>query len=309
MQQIHAINFAPFAPRGAFAGPEAAGELCRMQALTGADAVIFCPGAVQTGPFVEEIDFTGRHTTSDEELLAMTQLAHDRGMRVFWKPAVNCLDGTWRARISFFDHDVPCETKWSGWFASYQAFQLHFAALAQQAGADMLILGCEMTQAERREAEWRRLIAAVRSVYAGAVSYNCDKYGEEHVSWVGRPGRDRLQRLLPHRPDRPESGPDRAGGPAFPEAFLLCRGRLHADRGLCGRPQQLGAAGRAGPGRTGPLVQRPFDGLPGQTLVWRHRLLGLAAAGPCGSRPVRLYPGACAGSDPRILLCREMKVT
>ena len=118
MQQIHAINFAPFAPRGAFAGPEAAGELCRMQELTGADAVIFCPGAVQTGPFVEEIDFTGRHTTSDEELLAMTQLAHDRGMRVFWKPAVNCLDGTWRARISFFDHDVPCETKWSGWFAS-----------------------------------------------------------------------------------------------------------------------------------------------------------------------------------------------
>ena len=183
MQQIHAINFAPFAPRGAFAGPEAAGELCRMQELTGADTVIFCPGAVQADPFVEELDFTGRHTTSDQELLAMTQLAHSRGMRVFWKPTVNCLDGTWRARISFFDHDVPCETKWSGWFAYYQAFQMHFAALAQQAGADLLILGCEMTQAEHRETEWRRLIAAVRSVYGGAVSYNCDKYGEEHVSW------------------------------------------------------------------------------------------------------------------------------
>ena len=64
----------------------------------------------------------------------MTQLAHSRGMRVFWKPTVNCLDGTWRARISFFDHDVPCETKWSGWFASYQAFQMHFAALAQNEG-------------------------------------------------------------------------------------------------------------------------------------------------------------------------------
>lgn len=134
MQQIHAINFAPFAPRGAFAGPEAASELCRMQELTGADTVIFCPGAVQAAPFVEEIDFTGRHTTSDQELLAMTQLAHSRGMRVFWKPTVNCLDGTWRAHISFFDHDVPCETKWSGWFASYQAFQMHFAALAQNEG-------------------------------------------------------------------------------------------------------------------------------------------------------------------------------
>ena len=94
-------------PGGLFAGPEAAGELCRMQELTGADTVIFCPGAVQADPFVEEIDFTGRHTTSDQELLAMTQLAHSRGMRVFWKPTVNCLDGTWRARISFFDHDVP----------------------------------------------------------------------------------------------------------------------------------------------------------------------------------------------------------
>ena len=162
MQQIHAINFAPFAPRGAFAGPEAAGELCRMQELTGADAVIFCPGAVQTGPFVEEIDFTGRHTTSDEELLAMTQLAHDRGMRVFWKPAVNCLDGTWRARIDFFDHEVPCETGWRNWFPAYAAFQLHFAALAARAEVECLILGCEMTQTERREADWRALIAAVR---------------------------------------------------------------------------------------------------------------------------------------------------
>ena len=36
---------------------------------------------------------------------------------------------------------------------------------------------------EHREAEWRALIAAVRQQYHGPVSYNCDKYGEDHVNW------------------------------------------------------------------------------------------------------------------------------
>ena len=183
MQPIHAVNFAPLSPRGAFSTPQAKAGLCAMKEHTCTDTVIFCPGAVQATPFVEQIDFQGKHTTSDEELLDMTRLARQLGLRVFWKPTVNCLDGTWRARISFFDHDVPCETKWSGWFASYRAFQLHFARLAQQAGVELLILGCEMTQTEHREQEWRQLIASVREVYTGALSYNCDKYGEEYVSW------------------------------------------------------------------------------------------------------------------------------
>lgn len=52
---------------------------------------------------------------------------------MFWKPTVNCLDGTWRAHISFFDHDVSCNPQWTGWFAAYRAFQLYFARLAAQA--------------------------------------------------------------------------------------------------------------------------------------------------------------------------------
>ena len=183
MQTVHGINFAPFSPRGALAGEAVRDELRRMRRLTGADTVIFCPGAVQATPFTENIDFTGAHTTADEELLAITRAAKDLGLRVFWKPTVNCLDGTWRAHISFFDHDVPCEPKWGPWFDGYTAFQTHFAALAQQAGIELLILGCEMTKTEHREEEWRACISSVRSVYDGAVAYNCDKYGETFVPW------------------------------------------------------------------------------------------------------------------------------
>lgn len=183
MEPVHGINFAPFSPRGALTGEAPRARLRRMRDLTGANTVIFCPGAVQDGPFCEAIDWTGAHTTGDEELLDITRYARELGLRVFWKPTVNCLDGTWRAHICFFDHDVPCEPKWGPWFAAYTAFQTHFAALARQADIELLILGCEMTQTEHREAEWRRLIASVRSVYGGAIAYNCDKYGEEYVPW------------------------------------------------------------------------------------------------------------------------------
>ena len=47
----------------------------------------------------------------------------------------------------------------------------------------MFIAGCEMVQAQRREAEWRKLISDIRGVYSGLVSYNTDKYQEHNVSW------------------------------------------------------------------------------------------------------------------------------
>lgn len=40
-----------------------------------------------------------------------------------------------------------------------------------------------MTMTEHRETEWRKLIAEVRTVYDGPVGYNCDKYGEDHITW------------------------------------------------------------------------------------------------------------------------------
>ena len=47
----------------------------------------------------------------------------------------------------------------------------------------MFIAGCEMVQTERREKEWRKLIADIREVFDGLVSYNTDKYQEHNVKW------------------------------------------------------------------------------------------------------------------------------
>ena len=79
--------------------------------------------------------------------------------------------------------DVPCEPKWSDWFASYTEFIVHYARIAQAEGVELFCVGCEMVQTDRRADDWRAVVAAVREVYSGIVTYNCDKYQESNVTW------------------------------------------------------------------------------------------------------------------------------
>lgn len=183
MQPICGLTFAPFARRGRFATPAAKESLRRMRERTAANFVIFVPGGRQQTPQSEAIAFADEVAMADEELIEMIRYAKSLGLRVAVKPTVNCMNGTWRAHISFFEEDVPCEPKWGNWFRSYTDFQLHYAKIAQAEGVEMFIAGCEMVMSEHREQEWRRLIGDIRKVYEGPVTYNTDKYQEHNVRW------------------------------------------------------------------------------------------------------------------------------
>lgn len=184
MKYICGMTFAPFAKRGNLAKKSAYESLRKLREHTGADFVIFVPNGLQDTPYSEKICYDSEATMGDEELRDMILYARkELGMRTAIKPTVNCKNGTWRAYVNFFDEDVPCEAKWSNWFRSYTDFQLHYARLAQETGCEMLIAGCEMVMAERREKEWRRLIGDIRREFHGLVSYNTDKYQEHNVSW------------------------------------------------------------------------------------------------------------------------------
>lgn len=183
MEHINAVTFAPFCAKGTFEKEEARQSLALLKEKTAANYVIFAPNGMQKTAFSEDIDYHTDRNVTDEELTAMIAYAKTLGLKVALKPTANCMDGTWRAHINFFDEDVVCEPKWSNWFASYRAFQEHYAALAQKTGVDLFIAGCEMVQTERREEQWREVIAAIRNVYEGPVSYNTDKYQEHNVRW------------------------------------------------------------------------------------------------------------------------------
>ena len=183
MEYIKGITFAPFARRGALAKKETKESLNNLIERTGADFIILVPNGLQDHAQSEIIDYKSDASMGDAELIDFITYVKLKGLKVALKPTANCKNGTWRAHINFFDEDVPCEPKWGNWFASYTDFQLHYAGIAEKCGCEMFIAGCEMVQSERREAEWRKLIADIRTVYGGLVSYNTDKYQEHNVKW------------------------------------------------------------------------------------------------------------------------------
>ena len=182
-EKFHGVNFAVFPHKGLLGSGEARKSMEEMAHKTNANWVILTPSGIQETPYSEEIRFDGEKSCTDEELCDMIRFAQSLGLKVALKPTVNCDNGVWRARISFFDHDVPCEPKWGNWFESHIAFQKHYAQIAQRTGCKLFLTGCEMTMTEHRVTEWRKLIAEVRTVYDGPVGYNCDKYGEDHITW------------------------------------------------------------------------------------------------------------------------------
>ncbi|CCQ96251.1 conserved hypothetical protein [[Clostridium] ultunense Esp] len=183
MEYIKGFTFGWMSKKGDFLKPEARDSLRLLKERTAINTVIFALAALQDTPQSTEIDFSGDHMVSDEELIGMIQYARSLGLRTILKPTVNVRNGTWRAHINFFDLDVPNEPTWGEWFESYTRYQCHYALIAEGTHCEMLIVGCEMVQAERREQEWRRLIEEVRKNYRGLISYNTDKYQEDHVKW------------------------------------------------------------------------------------------------------------------------------
>ena len=183
MEYIKGFTFGWMSRKGDFSKPEAKESLTLLKERTGSDYVIFALAALQETAHTTDVDFTGNHMVEDKELIEMIEHARSLGLKVIMKPAVNCKDGTWRAHINFFDLDVPCEPKWADWFKSYTAYQLHYAKIAQETKCELMIVGCEMVQTERRDQEWRKLIEDVREVYSGPITYNTDKYQEGNVKW------------------------------------------------------------------------------------------------------------------------------
>ena len=124
---------------------------------------------------------TGRYRgywgESDAGLVATAKLARRRGIRTLLKPHlwVRGSDSGWAGDI-----EMTTPADWNAWFASYTAFILHYARLAETEHLGLLCIGTELVQATEpdHEAAWRVLIRRVRQVYHGPLTYaaNYDEY-------------------------------------------------------------------------------------------------------------------------------------
>jgi len=147
--------------------PTSALELDALKEL-GADWISVTPFG-----FVESLRATEVHLPrgnsggeSDERVRAEIDAAHTRGIHVLLKPHLWAHGGVWINQI-----DPGSEAGWARWLASYRAFLLHYAALAEETRTETLAVGVELGSTVRHEAWWRETIAQVRAVYRGKLVY------------------------------------------------------------------------------------------------------------------------------------------
>lgn len=116
------------------------------------------------------IRIPGRSDTweSEDGMELLTADAHARGIRVMVKPHVWRLQG----RTPIPDAEAR------QWLAEYIPFIEHYARFAARVHADTLCIGTELRGLTPHEAEWRQIIARVRTIYTGPLVYAAN-HGEE----------------------------------------------------------------------------------------------------------------------------------
>lgn len=142
--------------------------------------------ALVTFGFQEGVDATdirmhtdgGWYSESDDGIRALAREARAREMDLILKPHIWVGDydteGQSRQDIAF-----DAEADWQAWTRRYRQFLLHYARLAEDVDADLLVVGTELSGVVReRPAFWRELIREIRSVYGGQLTYAANWYEE-----------------------------------------------------------------------------------------------------------------------------------
>ncbi len=105
---------------------------------------------------------------SDEGIAHTTRLAREKGIKTILKPHL-WVRQSWPGEIEMTD-----DASWAKWFAAYEKFILHHAVLAETHGIEMLCIGTELNKTIHREKEWRHLIAHIRKIYHGKLTYGAN---------------------------------------------------------------------------------------------------------------------------------------
>jgi len=116
---------------------------------------------------------------SDDRLRREIEAAHAVGLKVLLKPHLWIERGEWSGQI-----DPGSPEAWAHWFESYRRFMMHYAALAQQTGCEMLTVGVELGSSSRAWPDhWRSLVAELRKVYAGPLVYAANWDEAYDIPW------------------------------------------------------------------------------------------------------------------------------
>ena len=116
------------------------------------------------------MDFEAPYEENREAVRAMIRQAKARGLKVLLIPHLWIETGGWRGEI-----DPGTPEGWAAYQESYRRFVLAWARDAAEAGADALSIGVECKSwSGRFGGFWTRLIADIRAVFGGLLTYSAN---------------------------------------------------------------------------------------------------------------------------------------
>lgn len=139
----------------------------------GADTVMLSVARYQENAASPSIYNDPERMPTPEQWKQVIGLAHRNNLRVVLMPIVLLSKprGTeWRGEIQ--------PPSWDTWFESYSNYILDMARVAEANGVEVMMVGSELVSTEKHGSRWKRLIADVRKLYRGKLSYsaNWDHY-------------------------------------------------------------------------------------------------------------------------------------
>src|SRR3954451_1527816 len=116
-------------------------------------------------------------TPTDASVLHAMATARSLGLEVSLKPQVDVTTGSWRGTIAPLDPGA--------WFGGYEAMIDHYADLARQGGATMLVIGTEFKTltGPAYTSRWQQIIAGVRQRFGGRLTYAANWNEYEQVQF------------------------------------------------------------------------------------------------------------------------------
>lgn len=106
--------------------------------------------------------------------LQYIELLHENGISTMVKPQIWIWQGEFTGTLK-----MNSEADWKTLEDSYEDFIITYAEMAQQTTSELLCIGTELEQfVQMRPEFWQRLIAKIRSIYTGKLTYaaNWDEY-------------------------------------------------------------------------------------------------------------------------------------
>ncbi len=144
----------------------------------GATDVLVVVNGYQSNRFASDVALRAGRSPTHATIARTLRQVRDAGMEATLMPVVR-LDARapheWRGVI------LPADGH-EAWFASYRQFVMPLARIAEQHGAARFIVGSELGSLEPHESSWRRLIAELRDVFSGTLTYSVNW---DHAHAVG----------------------------------------------------------------------------------------------------------------------------